>query len=112
MKYSIEWYEDRIKGMERGLYRLKDVNAPNIKKNTTDKIELYKSIVKASKANNVVRVNVISIEGHPIEAVESIGMKVLLCEYVPIADCAFMLVDKIIEPIPNFITKSNYKLTV
>ncbi len=49
------------------------------------------------------------IKEHPQKDVERLGMKVLKYEGVPIADCAMMGVDEIIDNLPDYIEKSNHK---
>lgn len=46
---------------------------------------------------------------HPQIVMKRLGYNVLKFRGEPIGDCVFMEVDKKIEPLPEFLTVSNYK---
>jgi hypothetical protein len=51
-------------------------------------------------------------KGHPQKVMQQLGYKVLAYEAVGIADCSFMEVEEVIEPLPEFLKVSDYKLVV
>ena len=51
------------------------------------------------------------INGHPEAVMRDLGYTVLAFKGMPIANCVYMGVDKIIEPLPSYLTVSDFKLS-
>lgn len=47
---------------------------------------------------------------HPQRQMEKLGCKVLAYEGMPIADCIFMEVDKLPNPMPKYVEVSEFKI--
>ncbi len=49
---------------------------------------------------------------HPQKVMKELGYNILKSEPVPIADCIFYEVENIIEPLPEYLEKSNFKFSI
>lgn len=48
---------------------------------------------------------------HPRKVMNSLGVKILKWEVVPVADAIFMELDKMPKPLPNYLTPVYWKFT-
>lgn len=47
---------------------------------------------------------------HPMKVMRSLGYEIIDYEGIPIGDCAIIEVEKLIEPLPNYLTEIKEKL--